>query len=383
MGTPTIANSVVSGVVVTISNIDTLYKYVNDPNFAGATLQLTAGTYSLNPSKPNAGRLEPQNGMSIRGVQNNPTAVIIDASALPGPSFDPNNTGAATTGAIRLGRGTQTLEWLTVRNSAGVAAIETDLTSIYPPNITLSHVDSYGNRRGLDARNAGSAQAGRIMVIAVRDSHLHDNLVNAGAGIRFVNQNGANGAVIVATLERNNLSHNRQGIFAGNNVTVGSTISLVSTDDTLSDGGVGIAIAAGVGMTSSNTVSASLMRPVIQNNMHALPPGFTFNTGISVEGGSTTALTDVANSNTAAMSVISPKFGGNYQNAGTCQVGVVLPAADVRAWGARSTTTNRAGMFNTGSVAIVGATPAPYTCKIASDPAEAVPTNVVNISVSP
>jgi hypothetical protein len=359
-----------------------LYQAVNNVMNAGAIVELTPGRYPLDPSQIKGGRLELQPGMTLRGYVGDASQVIIDASPLPVSAYNPSGT-SPTTGAVRLGMGVQTVEWLTVSGSQGVAAIETDLTSILPPSVTLSHLVVNASRRGIDIRNTGSGRAGRVLIVSVRDTKAAGSTGAVGQGIRLLNADNANGAVIVATLERNTFSGNRIGGFAGNNGTIGSVISISSTDDVFSDGGVGFGAVGGVASTSSSTVSVAMVRPTFRNNRGPLPAGFGVNAGLSVEGASTSATTQVANSNTASVSLTSPTFADNWTTRYACASGTALPAADVRAWGARSTTTSRAGSFNTGSVSIVGGTPNLLTCGIASEPTEAFPTNFVSLAVSP
>ena len=65
---------------VFVSNLDELYGAVNDPGNAGAEVILAAGTYALNASYPNGGRLELQTDMTLRGQPGNSEAVLIDQS---------------------------------------------------------------------------------------------------------------------------------------------------------------------------------------------------------------------------------------------------------------------------------------------------------------
>src|SRR6186997_3098954 len=72
---------------ISVSNLDELYAAVNDPGNAGTEVVLAAGTYVLNASYPNGGRLELQTDMSLRGQTGNPDAVLIDQSSLPAASL--------------------------------------------------------------------------------------------------------------------------------------------------------------------------------------------------------------------------------------------------------------------------------------------------------
>ena len=123
-----------------VSNLEELYAAVNDPGRAGTEVILAAGTYVLNASYPNGGRLELQTDMSLRGQPGNSDAAIIDQSSLPTSSFV---IPAGRTGGIRMGKGTNSLEWLSTVGGAVSAnpfsVINTDLLST-ETNIRILHV---------------------------------------------------------------------------------------------------------------------------------------------------------------------------------------------------------------------------------------------------
>src|SRR3954467_11616845 len=74
---------------VDVGNIEELYSAVNNAGNAGATVVLAPGLYPLTVNdangspRPNRGRLDLQPDMSLLGVTDDRSAVIIDASALP------------------------------------------------------------------------------------------------------------------------------------------------------------------------------------------------------------------------------------------------------------------------------------------------------------
>src|SRR5688572_29316444 len=111
---------------VFVSTTPELYEAVNDPDNAGAQVVLSAGTYLLDPHAPlNGGRLELQENMELVGVAGDAGAVIIDATPLDAASYQ---NGTDRTGAIRVGRGHNVIEWLTVKNDRfGTGEIATDL----------------------------------------------------------------------------------------------------------------------------------------------------------------------------------------------------------------------------------------------------------------
>ena len=152
-----------TGIVVQVADIEQLYAAVNLAANAGATVLLSPGTYVLsakNPSnvdRPNGGRLDLQENMALAGVDGDRAAVTIDASALPQASFA---VSFGRTGVIRAGRGSNSVEWLTVAgNPLAAAAIETDLVSTTEASIRVAHVVAGDNARGVDIRNVTASMA--------------------------------------------------------------------------------------------------------------------------------------------------------------------------------------------------------------------------------
>src|SRR4029079_2397431 len=106
-----------------VSDINQLYAAVNDLANTGSKIVLASGTYILDPNHPNAGRIELLENMELQGQPGHAEQVIIDASVLPGSSFNPPlNFPTARTGAIRMGRGDNTVEWLNVRGNSSQSA---------------------------------------------------------------------------------------------------------------------------------------------------------------------------------------------------------------------------------------------------------------------
>jgi hypothetical protein len=195
--------------VINVPNLDSLYAVVNNPIYAGRDVRLDPHTYRLDPNRPFGGRLQLQHDMTLRGQGGLVASTIIDASDLKTADF---MDGTLRTGAIRVGRGTNTIESLTVQNAdSGTAGIETDLTGTDTAYIRIAHVISTGNQRGIDVRNEGSAMANRVLVVELSDNELADNTIMQGEGVRMVNANGANGAKIVATIDNNKAHGNIAG----------------------------------------------------------------------------------------------------------------------------------------------------------------------------
>src|SRR6266496_5877103 len=205
-----------------VSNISQLYGAVNDPANVGTLIVLEPGTYILSASYPNGGRLELQLDMELQGQPGNPEQVVIDQSALPSTSF--TIPPSSRTGGIRMGKGNNTMEWLSVKgNSNALSAIDTDL----PSNIThvrIANLIVSGGQIGIDVRNRLAEHAGRIIEAEIEHNEIVGNTASFGTGIAIQNANGATGAIIKANLSGNYVHGNRVGLRAFNNAA-NSTVS--------------------------------------------------------------------------------------------------------------------------------------------------------------
>ena len=230
-----------------------LYSAVNDPSNAGSEIILSPGIYVLNSSYPNGGRLELQADMELRGQLGHPEAVIIDQTALPTASF--NLTGGGRTGGIRMGRGTNTLEWMTVKgNINGLSAIDTDLLST-ETYIWIKHSVVSGSQIGIDIRNRLAEHSGRIIYAEISHNEILENQAGFGTGIAIQNANGANGAVINVSMKENYIHTNRVGFRAFSNAATSTinngTVNVISHADRIEVNGMGMYINGGLTQAAS------------------------------------------------------------------------------------------------------------------------------------
>ena len=144
---------------IPVNTVEELYAAVNNPANAGATLLLAPGIYTLSPADSDnsprlkGGRIELQIDVSLIGVEGDASAVVIDAFNLPVGSFPQTTNGAATgpNAAVRMGRGRNAIEWLTVRDARFAQAnIDTGLQPLDPWTtfVRIAHVVSSGSTRG-------------------------------------------------------------------------------------------------------------------------------------------------------------------------------------------------------------------------------------------
>lgn len=260
---------------IVVNNVERLYEVVNDSANAGAAVFLSPGVYTLSAidpggtPRPNGGRLDLQADMSLYGLVGVRGAVIIDAGRkdasgnrlLPASSF---GFPFGRTGVIRVGCGSNRIEWLTIDgNPLAAASIETDLVStnpackLLPTAVRVAHVVAHTSARGVDIRNVSAEMADRLLVAEIEDSEFHFSL----EGIRVINFNAAHRSVISVDMRNNRLHGNRLGCIVENNRSDNATIFVRSNGDRFEDNGLGCMIGAAlVGTSTGLTANFSTTR---------------------------------------------------------------------------------------------------------------------------
>ena len=363
-----------------VSSLDQLYAAVNNLANTGSIVVLAPGTYILNASYPNAGRLELLENMKLQGQPGHPGEVIIDASQLPGSSFvPPLNFPAPRTGAIRMGRGSNAIEWLTVKGNSSTQALSVIDTDLIWPGVSyvrIAHSIVTGGRIGIDIRNVNAASNGRIIEAEIIDNEIVENLVQFGQGIEVQNANGASHAIIRALLNGNYVHGNKIGMRSFNNNANNSNtdfgnISIESNADRFEENGIGIYLSAGLNQGSTTSANGNLLRfeahgTKIQNNNGVLPPENTPPCGIYAVGGFNT-VGGVASGNSLKMNLLGCLISGNNG------------AADIIAFGAFSQTAIPAGTNNLVEMQLHGISNATTVLVTPSSPIEPAGTNKVNL----
>jgi hypothetical protein len=231
--------------------------------------------------------------MLLTGVEGDRNAVVIDASLLPKASFPSGATGPNA--AVRMGRGHNAIEWLTVRNAAKAQAnIDAGLQPTDPGGafIVVAHVASTGSTRGLNVTTFGSQWSDKTLEADIIDSYFFDN---ASEGVRAGTLQGAQGATVNVRMS-GNLSWGQQtGWLLEHNVNSDATVNAVSSGNRFYANGVGMVILGALSSTrnsNSNTI-----------NFEAHGDQFTGNTGFSS--------TDVGGLVVIAAENIAAGFGGS------------------------------------------------------------------------
>lgn len=311
---------------VNVATIEELYSAVNNPAHANSQVVIAAGFYLLSatdPSgaaRPNGGRLELQMGMSLIGVTGNRGAVVIDAVNLPADSY---GGGVPNSGAIRLGNGNNSVEWLTIKNAvAGGAQIIVHRNDPGTSHVRVAHVDSSGGHRGIDIRNVAGSQSGFHIEAEIVDNDLHGNRISTAQGMRLVHGQGASGNSIVANLTGNRFYDNSQGLLTQ---SIGGTtfgvISINSNGDHFYENGGGAFIGGGFGAASNNSTRFTAVNSVFENNNHG-STGF-FPGGMNVVAAPNLNAPSVGSDNSAHVVLRNCRFANNQ-------------VADLAAYGAAS-----------------------------------------------
>jgi len=239
--------------VVQVRNVAQLYDEVNKTTNIGVTIELQAGYYELSPAWPNGGRLDLQPDMNLVGVIGDQGAVTIDTQKLPAQSFV---VGSFRGGSIRVGLGSNAIEWLTIiGNPAAGAAIATDLsdgspTTIRVANVTWSEPGTARTSRAVDIKNLGASMAGRSVDAVIEWCDFSQGQM----GMRFANFDGANGGEIHAVTKNNRCHDNKAGCFLGNNLTDSAIVDVSSDTDTFIGNETGCAITGGTVITQTATL---------------------------------------------------------------------------------------------------------------------------------
>ena len=360
---------------VYVSSVDELYAAVNNPDNTGTDVILAAGTYVLSASYPNGGRLELQTDMNLKGQPGQTDAVLIDQSALPNASF--RLTPTVSVAPIRIGRGINSVEWLSVKGGSvaanPLAVIESDLIGA-ETNVTISHVyvDCNGSRTGILFRNRLEEHANRVINATLEYSEIANAFINnntPGAGLAI--QNRISGAQIKLNMKGNYIHSCRVGVLNFNSGLGNSiehcTLDLTMYNDRIEGNGSGFDIGGGSGAGivygNNNTTTVKMYGTTIQDNGQSqFPPNNgAFFTGISAAAGW----------NTASNNILTVSLWGcNISNNG---------GTDIHANGAYSTTGSVEGTNNLLEIYLYGLSTNAIVDADASIPAEPAGTNVVNV----
>jgi len=322
-----------------VADVEQLYAAVNNPANAGASVILAPNIYVLSSTspagsaRPNGGRLDLQQDMSLYGVSGDRAAVIIDATA-PGLSFTEGMPPGQRTGVIRTGRGSNTVEWLTIAgNPLAAAAIDTDLFLTLEAHVRVAHVVAGNSSRGVDVRNLGAAMSGRRLHADIVDGEFFGSIES----IRVANFQGADRGEINVVMSGNRSHDNTLGCIVANNRSSFATIHVRSNGDRFEGNGLGCQIVGGLvggsGFANSNSTVFEAHGTAFSNNNKRSDfcapcggPTFTDFGGLLVVGGDViaAAFANTTSSNTVTVRLFGSKVDENQ----------TPPGIDFQAFGA-------------------------------------------------
>jgi hypothetical protein len=277
------------------------------------------------------------------------------------------------TSPVRVGRGSNTIEWLTVLgNSAAAGGIAAELPGNTSTRIRVAHVVSGGSSRGLDVRNASAANAGRRIDAEIVDNELFGptDVQGMSEGIRLVNFVGADRGVIVATLSGNRVHGFQIGCIVANNRSSNAIVQVRSSGDRFFANALAAVIAGGLsqattGVANSNSTTFEAHGSAFVDNTASIAgvdPG-----GVVVMGARSTTQPNVASGNTVWVALWGTKVSGNL-------------GVNFEAFGAREDAlTGLAGTNNHATIELHGVSKQIDVQATASLPVDPAATNTVTI----
>lgn len=330
-----------------INSVSALYHALSDADNAGVVLELDPGKYVLSEvtGANSKGIIEFGKDMTIRGKVNDAGKVILDASKLPGTSFNPTGGFPARTGAIRMGNGHNKLEWITVIGSTTDAALSVIDTDLITPN-TPSHVEITNciitqGRIGINVRNVGEPSNGRIVHASIEHNDITGLTVSQpgtqqGQGIVVQHANGVSGGQLHVSLKRNHVHHNIMGMRLFNNSgsqladTCDNKIMVSSQEDLFDQNKLGMYIQGSSNNTTGtqcerNEVVLDAHKSIIRENRGIIPDPIVLPCGIFLTGGTKPRTGSTTSDNNVIVKLKDCQFSGNQD-------------FDIRAFGAFTAT---------------------------------------------
>ena len=372
---------------VYVGNVEELYAAINNADNQGTTVVLASGTYLLNASHPNGGRLDLLNNMSLQGLPGHPEAVVIDASQLPNSSFTIPTTPAypftRRTGVVRMGDGDNAIEWITLKNDPTHkirSLIQTDIAATPLAQIKIAHCNLFGSSLGINIINSGSITNGRMIDAVVEDNEVNGNVVQPfKTGIQIQNSQGVTDASIRVVFRRNYIHGNGDGLVAFNS-SPHCNISIKSYDDHIEENGVGLVLDGGfiedAKIPSINdSISFEAYGAAIRNNTGTPLPyeGDPLGAGgVLIRGG------DILPPTTGPVTLKNNKVSAGFWG---CQIQNNVGDFDLRVFGAYSGSASANPIWgnNTAVVSLYGTSAQTSAVVINSLPSESAGTNTATI----
>lgn len=257
----------------------------------------------------NKGRLELQQGMSLRG-SDDPSDCVLETSSTDLPIFDV--IAGARSGMIRTGRGNHTIEKLKIiAPSPAGSGISTDLPGSQETTIRIAKVisgdpNSAHLTRGVDIRNTGIVVGKRKLKAFIEKCEFH----GGRQGIRIANFQGANECQVSVEMSGNHCHDNFTGCLITNHKSASGTIEVHSEKDHFTENGAGCVVIGSIVSGSSNRTKFFGDKVLSNNNNGPLDQDTQHAGGIVVRGAHTQA-PNLASDNQVQVVFTDCKANGN------------------------------------------------------------------------
>jgi hypothetical protein len=304
---------------IQVSTVAELYAAVQPEN-AGAIVHLAPGTYTLEPTRPNAGRLVLPRGMDLIGArrQRGLESRIVVPAIGAGP------------GAIRIGDH-NVVRWITVEAAVlsyppsplgGPFAVGACFdVNVIPPapagmSVELTDCIAIGATRGIRIQHLAGAANGRSSTVVLERNEARDQGDSFGLAIQI--QNLAPGSTIDASLRKNRCSGTRVGLFVVSLGVIGATNTVRSQGNVYAENVAGIVLDAGRdspteggGPDGANGLELTSIGDEVTDNVGETPDGAAAG-GITAIGGLTlSALARTSAGNHLRLTLRGTTFSGN------------------------------------------------------------------------
>jgi hypothetical protein len=278
-----------------------LQDAVNDPANAGTEIDLRPGTYLLDPSKPNGGRLVLQQGMTIRGANRyvdcdgdgvwdavaacSPGPIDPDVFALEGSEtlIDGTHITAQASGnaaVVRMGD-ENTVSGVTIRaprspTVGGSIDVNVQRAGVISAVVRDSILE--GGQRGVRCNNGAPAVSGLDASALVERNVIRDAQGAPGTPVGFgvqVQNGGATGSAWAVTLRSNRIYGSRFGLFVVANSSRLAETRILSFGNLIHDNELGAFIVGGFApapgtpgdSASDNVISLDSHGDAFENNV--------------------------------------------------------------------------------------------------------------------
>jgi len=244
-----------------VKDEEELYAFLKGEEKAGWTVRLKPGRYRLGYER----NLKLHKDMSLIGEPGDAGQVIIDTSALSGKTL--KTAEGYRTGAIRMGNGFNSVEWVTLENHTENllrSLIQTDINLTPRAEVRVANCVLSGASIGISIGNLNGTDF-RVLKAHIYDNKISNNITDQfKTGIYIANRSNANGVVDVLT-ERNSSFRNGFGLWAFNAANNGQ-ISVISRHDKFFFNGIGVSLAGGLNspMDADDKDTANFNKTVFQ-----------------------------------------------------------------------------------------------------------------------